>query len=89
MNKVLISKTDGGFDVAGGFITTDMVKVVRILVSHKETALAVKAVRTMCPGIRGLREAKCFVDAVEHAMNGIVVGYAFADNVSSFDLKGE
>jgi hypothetical protein len=89
VNKVLISKADGGFEVAGGFISADVVKIVRILVHHQETVLAVKTVRTMCPNIRGLREAKCFVDAVRHAVDGIVISYTLADEVSSFDLKGD
>jgi hypothetical protein len=86
---VLISKTDGGFEVAGGFVSADVVKTVRILLSVKETVLAVKIVRTMCPSVRGLREAKCFVDAVQHAVDGVTIGYNLADNVASFDLRGD
>lgn len=89
MNKVLISKADGGFEVANGFVSADVVKIVRILVSHRETVLAVKTVRTMCPSVTGLREAKCFVDAVQHAVDGITIGYNLDSNVASFDLRGE
>ena len=68
-------------------IPHDVVKIARILISHGDFVMAVKVVRGMSD-VKGLREAKCFCDALKHAMEGVIVGYTLADNVTSFELNG-